>query len=374
MLKRTAIYCFFSKSGKVYGETYKQIYDLRKCVDYLIIVINGKAEAAECFTVADRVIVRPNMGLDAGAYKYIICSTDYKETIKASDELVLCNSTFFGPFCGFKKIFDEMEKRNADFWGISFSDQGILRHIHSFFFVFNKKVLNDEEFYRYFRKNIDESTTNYFEVCYFFEFGFFDFLVSRGYIYDSFIPKLEYSMYQYPIKVMEMGLPILKKKIFSGKCKKSHMVHALQYVNEKYNYDLKDIFEEIENEYDTGINIEYLEECEFEEEATKIFVSTKTWEEIKEFVNNSSNLYLYGTGFYAYVIYQRINSEKVQGFIVSEDVNYERTFFGKKVFICSEMAGTDKEQIDLLLALSCQNTNEVKDNLVDFRNVFDLWT
>lgn len=57
MLKRTAIYCFFSKTGKVYSETCRQI----------------------------------------------ILDLEFRKVLEKSDELVLCNNIFFGLFCSFKR-------------------------------------------------------------------------------------------------------------------------------------------------------------------------------------------------------------------------------------------------------------------------------
>lgn len=375
MLKRTAIYCFFSKTGKVYSETCRQIYDLRKNTGYLIIVINGDAENAECFNIADKVVRRPNRGLDAGAYRQIILDSEFRKVIEKSDELVLCNNTFFGPFGGFEKIFDEMEKRKTDIWGMNFAYHGIIRHIQSYFLVYNKKILNDKEFYSFFKEKIDENTTDHDKVCYWFENEFFEFLVSKGYSYGGYVNDIKYNIYKYPVKCMEKGLPILKKKIFGIDYKKQNAAAALKYIKYKYDYPIDGILSEIENEYGLHMTEEEVESCKISDEDCPVEypVSVKNWEQIEAFCIKSDNLYFYGTGYYANTVYNRIkNQSEVKGFVVTDSINKRsETFEDKRVYTLGELK--NKNHIDILVAMSKPNTDAVKGRLSGFRNVFDLW-
>lgn len=375
MLKRTAIYCFYSKTGKVYSETCRQIYDLRKNTGYLIIVINGDAETAECFNIADKIVRRPNRGLDAGAYRQIILDSEFRKVIEKSDELVLCNNTFFGPFCGFKKIFDEMENKDADFWGINIFENGVIRHIQSYFLVYRKKILKDKFFYSFFQDKIDENTTDYDEVCSWFENIFFEFLISKGYTYDCYVNNLRYKIYEYPQKCLERGLPVLKKKVFGIAYKKECAMQALKYIKYKYDYPIDGILSEIENEYGLHMTEEEVESCKISEEDCPVEypVSVKNWEQIEAFCSKSDNLYFYGTGYYANTVYNRIkNQSEVKGFVVTDSINKRSEMFeDKRVYTLGELK--NKNHIDILVAMSKPNTDAVKGRLSGFRNVFDLW-
>ncbi len=375
MLKRTAIYCFFSKTGKVYSETCRQIYDLRKNTDYLIIVINGEAENAECFNIADQVVRRPNRGLDAGAYRQIILDSEFRKVIEKSDELVLCNNTFFGPFCGFKKIFDEMENKDVDFWGINIFENGVIRHIQSYFLVYRKKILKDKFFYSFFQDKIDENTTDYDEVCSWFENIFFEFLISKGYTYDCYVNNLRYKIYEYPQKCLESGLPVLKKKVFGIAYKKECAMEALKYIKYKYDYPIDGILSEIENEYGLHMTKGEVESYKISEDACPVEypVAEKNWEQIEAFCSKSDNLYFYGTGYYANTVYNRIkNQSEVKGFVVTDSINKRSEMFeDKRVYTLGELK--NKNHIDILVAMSKPNTDAVKGRLSGFRNVFDLW-
>lgn len=375
MSKRTTIYCFFSKTGKLYSETCRQIYDLRKNTDYLIIVINGDSENAECFNIADQVVRRPNRGLDAGAYRQIILDSELRKVIEKSDELVLCNNTFFGPFCGFKKIFDKMENKDVDFWGLNFFDNGVIRHIQSFFVVYRKKILNDKYFYDFFQDKIDENTIDYHKVCTWFENIFFEFLVSKGYTYECYVNNLRYNIYEYPQKGLERGLPVLKKKVFGIAYKKECAMEALKYIKDEYDYPIEGILSEIANEYGLHMTKEEVDSYKISEEACPVDypVSVKKWEQIEAFCSKSDNLYFYGTGLYANIIHNRIkNQSEVKGFVVTDNINKRSDMFEDKcVYTLSELK--NKNHIDILVAMNKSNTDAVKSKLNCFRSVFDLW-
>lgn len=216
-MKSIGIYCFYSSKGIISKETIKQIIDFRNNIDYLILVINGKAENYEDIDCADRIIQRDNAGFDAGAYKDALFLPEVKKMVQESERLVLCNSTFFGPFNGFKEIFEDMEKKELDFWGINFFDNHFLKHIQSYFLVFNKRILMDEEFWRYWKFKINATSEEIREVCYWFENGLFKMLSSK-YKYGSYIKDLTYDIYKSPQKCLQMGLPIIKKKYLERKC------------------------------------------------------------------------------------------------------------------------------------------------------------
>ena len=69
--------------------------------------------------VAERVWERENTGLDVWAYKESMAEFG-ADRLADYDEVILLNSTFFGPLDGFDALFAEMEAReDLDFWGIT---------------------------------------------------------------------------------------------------------------------------------------------------------------------------------------------------------------------------------------------------------------
>lgn len=371
-MKRIAIYCFYSQKGKMCIETLKQIQGLREIVDYLIIVVNGEINNQDGLNFADMVIRRPNLGLDAGAYKDVLTRSEIRKCVQTYDQLVLCNSTFFGPFEGFKSIFRKMDMRKLDFWGMSDYDNLFLRHIQSYFLVFNKRILQDEDFWEYWDNKINSLWTEFYKVCYWFENGLFNKLALK-YSYGAYVEKLGVDIYQNSDKCLYLGLPILKKKIFKRKpIDKTNILCSLKMIKEKYNYEIDYILEEIKEEYD--INITKTEINNFlipsNLKIHKYPVCKKTIREIQAFAHKKKDIYIYGTGNYAYYVYQEIfTCCNIKGFIVS-DQEHRTTpnFCGHKVFILNEI-----KNVNIIIGLSYDNTLKVIDLLKNNENILNLW-
>ena len=132
-MKRLAVYCYYSHSGTVSDNSLAFLRDLKTVCEKVVVIANGslKSDAFEC--VADKVFVRENTGYDAGAYKFFFEEKDFKELLDKTDEIILCNSSFYGPFISFKAIFEEMSWSNCDFWGLSSSEKNLVKHIQSRF-------------------------------------------------------------------------------------------------------------------------------------------------------------------------------------------------------------------------------------------------
>ena len=87
----------------------------------MLVICNGdiSKEGKERFNeIADEVIVRPNQGYDITSYKLALKKINYNATGQY-DEVILCNSTLFGPFYPFEEMFNDMRLKDLDFWGIT---------------------------------------------------------------------------------------------------------------------------------------------------------------------------------------------------------------------------------------------------------------
>ena len=96
--------------------------DLRRVLTELIVIANGVVQdegRKRLSRFADAFVVRENRGFDAGAWKEGIVAVCGEEKLRTFDEVVLANDSFFGPFIPFQTIFERMEERKLDFWGLS---------------------------------------------------------------------------------------------------------------------------------------------------------------------------------------------------------------------------------------------------------------
>ena len=120
-MKRICIYLTYDKQKIVDQYIGYMLKELKNCTDYLAVVCNepqivrGK-EILE--TYADDIFYRENIGFDAGGYKDALCNYIGWDKILSFDELVLVNDSMFGPFIPMKSIFNKMDEKSVDFWGL----------------------------------------------------------------------------------------------------------------------------------------------------------------------------------------------------------------------------------------------------------------
>ena len=108
-IKRLGIFVFYDKDGIVDDYVLFMLNSLKDATEDIIIVSNSKisdTEKKKFLAFTNKIKIRQNVGLDAGAFKDIF--DEYKEFFKEFDELILLNDTFYGPFTSFKKICKSM--------------------------------------------------------------------------------------------------------------------------------------------------------------------------------------------------------------------------------------------------------------------------
>ena len=160
-MKRLCIFCFYDSKGIVDKSVEYLLGELTLNSDRLVIVVNGNIEDDSKKTIetySKDIVVRENAGYDAGAYKFAIFKYLKIEEVRQYDELILCNDTFIGPFVPFKDIFATMGKRECDWWAINGVNWKFLPDIQSYFWVFNKSIIQDDKFFKYWQYNIDVHT------------------------------------------------------------------------------------------------------------------------------------------------------------------------------------------------------------------------
>ncbi len=160
--RRMAVYFFFDKHGDVDGYVPYFLEDLKKNVEEILIVCNGKLteEGKTTLEKYGNVMVRENEGLDVWAYKEGMASYGW-EKLSQYDEVILLNSTIMGPLYPLAETFKKMDQKDLDFWGITefFQFDGdpfgtctygyIPDHIQSHFIACRSSLVNSEAFHKY---------------------------------------------------------------------------------------------------------------------------------------------------------------------------------------------------------------------------------
>lgn len=329
-MKRLGIFCFYDREGIVDSYIEYLLSELMTVLDRMIVVVNGQVNEAgkqALSRYASDLIIRENKGYDAGAYADVIINF-LGDNIRNWDELVLCNDTFFGPFVPMKSIFDKMERKQLDFWGLNVLERKMMSYIESYFLVFGSRILQDGELTQYIHTYIDPMADDIVEVYGKFEFGLFHYLSEKQYSYGAYCnTELCYNFESPDICMEHYGLPILKKKAFAAKYNPQATINAVRYVRHSTNYDIANISQCVRRLYGLCLDQEvlsdflpssleaavYREACRFSKDELDTYIGGRAF-------------YIYGTGMYGRLLYYvHLHKNKgLKGFVVSDSERIER--------------------------------------------------
>ena len=120
-VKRLGIYIIYDPDSIIDRYIYYVLRELKNYLSYLIVVcvfpciISGKEYI---YPFADRIVFRKNKGYDAGAYKDLLCEILGWDFVYNYDELLLSNDTYYAPIVPFDPMFEIMDRKKCDYWGI----------------------------------------------------------------------------------------------------------------------------------------------------------------------------------------------------------------------------------------------------------------
>lgn len=378
-MKRLCIFAFYNKNGIVKPYVKYWLKELKSCSSRVIFVANGYLSEEDRISVSEYtsdVYVRPDLGLDAGAYKEVICNY-LKNDLSGYDEVIFCNDSCWGPFIPLKNIFEEMAQReNSDFWGMCYTENNFANHIPGMFMVFRKRIVKNRLLQEYFFACIDEATEFKTLVIASYEIGLFDFLVRKHnmrFQYFSAIKSLDV-YFDAELCIRACNFPMLKRRIGEKRYfDREKTISLLEFIKENYQYDINIILRDLSDEF--GVNISEAELLSarhtFNDNITGVFVSPHTYEQIKKFTEKKP-FYLMGPGFYgviAWWIYAREN-QNFLGFIVSDNHPLPKeAFFKGKVYHISEVELSGK---NILVTLNKKNSLDIAHYFKEMGNVMYL--
>jgi len=265
-IKRLAIYFFYDKDGIVDDYNIYLLKDINKNVSETIVVCNGKlnAEGRMKFeSIGCKVYVRENEGFDVWAYKEAMEYYGW-DKLAELDELVLFNFTIFGPLYPFSEMFEEMNKLDLDFWGITlhhgadFDPWGKLNrgylplHLQSHFIVVRNSMLKSIEYKRYWDNM--RPITSYEEAVSYHEAIFTETFAEKGFKWKAYVDTsdLEKDMYypliDAPVEIVKnIRCPIIKRKSF--------FLDIATYLNETGNEQCTELLDFIKSRTDYDVNL-----------------------------------------------------------------------------------------------------------------------
>ncbi|MBS0193640.1 MAG: hypothetical protein JSR34_05280 [Proteobacteria bacterium] len=225
--RRIAIYLFHDAHGIVDDYVAHMLHALREHAGRVVVVCNGAPDAqgmALLQSAGTEVFVRGNAGFDVHGYRECI---DWigPAALAACDELLLLNYTFFGPIFPLAELFDAMQAREVDFWGITAhaaagspfeAGQRIPAHIQSHFIAVRARMLHSEDFATYWRTM--PPVASYRDAIMLHEARFTEHFERLGYRWSVYMEPAAFGT-DHPIlievdRTIEQRCPILKRRVF----------------------------------------------------------------------------------------------------------------------------------------------------------------
>lgn len=232
-IERLGIFFFFDPQGIVDDYVVKLLEGFQPYFSELSIVCNGKLNEEgrrKLSHFTDSIILRPNKGFDVWAYKTALDAYGWEE-LSRLDEVVLFNSTIMGPVYPFSEMFEAMDSRDLDFWGITKFHkipkdpfgrsewEYLPEHIQSHFMAYRKSLVSSEEFREYW-ENIPP-IRDYFDAVGLHEAPFTKRFHDKGFSWDVYVNTddlegVTYGPITFEAKklLQEKRCPIFKRRSF----------------------------------------------------------------------------------------------------------------------------------------------------------------
>ena len=273
-INRLVIYFFYDADGIVDRYVPYMLEDINKNCSELFVVCNGKLtpEGRKTFQkLTPNVMVRENKGFDVWAYKTALEHYGW-DKLAEYDEVVMMNSTIMGPIYPFSEMFEEMNGRDLDFWGITKyhkvnanpfnSIYGYIpEHIQSHFIVVRQPMLCSPEFHQYWDNH--EKVKSYADAVGKHEAIFTKMFADMGFEWDVYSDLLgitdytNYPLMMCPVKIIsETRCPIFKRRSFFNEygdyisnTEGTQARELMEFLKNKTSYDVDMIWENILRTY-----------------------------------------------------------------------------------------------------------------------------
>ncbi len=235
---------------------------LQKYFDNTVIISNSNLsddDIRRLEGLQSKIIVRSNSGYDFAAWREGMLDIGW-DALAEYDSVTIMNDTCFGPVFSFDPVFESMDSKKLDFWGIishrkvvaSKSPTGstIPEHLQSFFVSFNKNVVESEPFQKFWTDV--EELDDVHKVINKYETRLTSILSAAGFKYDAFFDATEIESHSdanltiySPEKCLYAGMPLVKVKAFTHQ---RYPRYLLDKVRELTDYPVE-LIEDYFNEY-----------------------------------------------------------------------------------------------------------------------------
>lgn len=190
--------------------------------DYVVFLVQELSKISDVYYFADGDIpdrelakIRPyvqyaesapHKGYDFGSWQYLIHHIGWQQ-LAQYDEMIICNDSIYGPMTNMQDIFDYMEMRGYDFWGLT-ENYGSQYHLDSYFMVFNNAIIDNRKFQEFWQNIIPGMSRKTYETV------LTPFLTELGFVGNSYIKNYKKEdQLAYPMRLLKHNhMPFIRVK------------------------------------------------------------------------------------------------------------------------------------------------------------------
>ena len=225
---RVAVFASYSQSCIIPEYVIYYLNELKKVVDNIIMISDNPIFPEELRKLDGLVCYASffNHGeYDFGSYKRGYIFAEQAGLLKESEELIFCNDSCYGPVRSLSYVFDKMDSKDYDFWGLIDSNE-TQYHILSFYYVFKKNVFTNTAFANFVHSFSKQE--KFIDYVMKYERQFTAILMNEGFKCGCYvdIPAEVRSVTAkisgngnltlFPCLALKNNLPFIKRKVFSG--------------------------------------------------------------------------------------------------------------------------------------------------------------
>lgn len=225
-VKRLVFYAHYDDSDTIQNYVVHALHSLNNISDTIIFISTSRLSDSELDKIAPYIaksILLDNVGFDFFMWKQGLLQINYSEY----DDIILTNSSIYGPLWDISSVFDKMDKVPCDFWGLT-DNYELEWHLQSYFIVFKRNTHSSQAFRNFWDSVLPYSNKN--QVIRSYEIGLSQWLIGNGLeasVYCSwkqlakFLLSLNYAKYNKPInpsvahavEIIKLGVPFLKLEV-----------------------------------------------------------------------------------------------------------------------------------------------------------------
>lgn len=208
MGKRICLLAGYDKDGLIQDYVVFLVQELSKISDVYYFADGdvSEKELAKIRSYTKYAEAAPHKGYDFGSWQYLLHYVGWSK-VEEYDEMIICNDSIYGPMTNMQDIFDYMELRGYDFWGLT-ENYNSNYHVDSYFMVFNNDIIRNQKFQEFWKNITPGMSRKTYETV------LTPFLTEQGFVGNSYIKNYKKEdQLAYPLHLLKNNrMPFIRVK------------------------------------------------------------------------------------------------------------------------------------------------------------------